>query len=148
VLADAITYQGISALCRSLGIDLQGLPADREGMRPDAFDAACAVSRPRAVFLVPSLPLSGFDLQTHENAPHAWLNLPEPWRGAGFARACGQRGVAVLSADAFAIGRETLAHAVRINVGAAPSMADLRHALTIIARLMCREGHLAISGTV
>src|SRR5580693_3583191 len=55
ILADSITYQGISALCRSQGLDLRGLPIDREGMRPDAFEAACASSRPRAVFLVPSL---------------------------------------------------------------------------------------------
>ena len=55
ILADLITYQGISALCRSQGLDLRGLSIDREGMRPDAFEAACASSRPRAVFLVPSL---------------------------------------------------------------------------------------------
>src|ERR1700730_18450005 len=55
VLADSITYQGISALCRSQGIDLRGVSIDREGMRPEAFETACASSRPRAVFLVPSL---------------------------------------------------------------------------------------------
>ena len=65
--------------------------------------------------------LAAFDVQTQETSPHAWLHLPEPWRGAAFARACRQRGVGVLPADAFAVGRETLAHAVRINVGAAPS---------------------------
>ena len=27
---------------------------------------------------------------------HAWLHLPEPWRGAAFARACLERGVGVL----------------------------------------------------
>ena len=59
ILADSITYQGISALCRSEGLDLRGLPIDREGMRPDAFEAACATLRPRAVFLVPSLHNSG-----------------------------------------------------------------------------------------
>jgi DNA-binding transcriptional MocR family regulator len=75
------------------------------------------------------------------------LHLPEPWRGAGFARACRQRGVGVLPADAFAVGRETLTHAVRINLGAAPSLGDLRQALSIIAELL-NAGHLEISGAV
>jgi DNA-binding transcriptional MocR family regulator len=75
------------------------------------------------------------------------LHLPEPWRGAAFARACRQRGVGVLPADAFAVGRETLAHAVRINVGAAPSSGELRQALSIMADLL-NAGHLEISGAV
>jgi DNA-binding transcriptional MocR family regulator len=273
ILADSITYQGISALCRSQGLELRGISIDREGMRPEAFEAACATSRPRAVFLVPSLhnpttvtltegrrlalaaiarrhnvliieddvyrplldsefpsfatlepeltihvsclskciapglrygfvvapravlgniaaalridcwsisPLTalvatslledgtarrivdqqreelrrrqailrdalvGFDVQTQETSPHAWLHLPEPWRGAVFARACRQRGVGVLPADAFAVGRETLAHAVRINVSAAPSQAELRQALSIMAGLLS-AGHIEIS---
>ena len=276
ILVDQITYQGISALCRSHGLDLRGLPADREGMRPDAFEDACQTWRPRAVFLVPSLhnpttvtlsesrrralaaiarrhnvliieddvyrplletplpsfaslepeltiyvgglskcvapglrfgfvvapravlgnvaaalridcwsvsplipliatslleegtaariierqreelrerqailaeALAAFDIQTHEASPHAWLHLPEPWRGASFARACRQRGVGVLPADAFAIGRETLAHAVRINVGAAPSRGELRQALGIIANLL-NAGNFELSGAI
>ena len=59
--------------------------------------------------------------------------LPSAWR--------------LLPADAFAVGRETLAHAVRINLGAAPSLNDLRHALAIIAALL-NAGHLEISGSV
>jgi DNA-binding transcriptional MocR family regulator len=276
ILVDQITYQGISALCRSQGLDLRGLPADREGMRPDAFEDACQTLRPRAVFLVPTLhnpttvtlseerrralaaiarrhnvliieddvyrplldtalpsfatlepeltvyvsglskcvapglrfgfvvvpravlgnvaaalridcwsvsplipliatslledgsvariierqreelqrrqailseALKPFDVQSHAVSPHAWLHLPEPWRGASFARACRQRGVGVLPADAFAIGRETLAHAVRINVGAAPSLGDLRQALGIIVGLL-NAGHFELSGAV
>jgi DNA-binding transcriptional MocR family regulator len=91
--------------------------------------------------------LAAFDVQTQETSPHAWLHLSEPWRGAAFARACRQRGVGVLPADAFAVGRETLAHAVRINVGAAPSSGELRQALSIIAELL-NAGHLEISGAV
>jgi DNA-binding transcriptional MocR family regulator len=276
VLADAVTYQGINALCRSLGLDLRGLPADREGMRPQAFEAACAHARPRAVFLVPSLhnpttvtlreerrralaaiarrhnvllieddvyrplldenipsfaaiepdltvyisclskcvapglrlgfvfgpralmghiatalrigcwsispltaligtilleegtagriidgqkeelrqrqkmlreALSHFDVQTHETSTHAWLHLPEPWRGASFARAARQRGVGLLPADAFAIGRETVSHAVRINVGAARSRADLRHALHTLVELMS-GGHFTMPDAI
>ncbi|WP_342358729.1 PLP-dependent aminotransferase family protein [Terrarubrum flagellatum] len=276
ILADAISYQGISALCRSLGLDLRGLPMDRDGMRPEAFEAACANWRPRAVFLIPSLhnpttttlseerrralaqiarahnvliieddvyrpllessppsfaalepeltihvsclskciapglrygfvvapravlghvaaalridcwsispltaliatsmledgaaariveiqreelrrrqtvlreALAGFDVQTNEIATHAWLHLPEPWRAAAFARACRQRGVGVLPADAFAVGREILTHAVRINLGAAPTLAALRQALFIIAELL-RSGDIEVSGAI
>jgi DNA-binding transcriptional MocR family regulator len=276
ILADAITYQGIGALCRSLGLDLRGVGGDREGMRPDALEAACATWRPRAVFLVPSLhnpttvtlseerrraiarvarrhnvliieddvyrpldesaapslasiepeltihvsclskclapglrlgfvvgpralignvaaalrvncwsisplsaligatlleegiideliatqkeelrqrqailrkSLSAFDVQTQDTSTHAWLHLPEPWRGAAFARASRQRGVALLPADAFAVGREILTHAVRINVGAARSQADLRRALEILVELL-RAGHLEVAGVV
>ena len=265
ILCDAITYQGIGALCRSQELDLRGLPMDRGGMRPEAFEAACINWRPRAVFLVPSLHnpttitldeerrhalaaiarrhnvliieddvyrslledsppsfatlepeltihvsclsksiapglrygfvvaprallghvatalridcwsinpltaliattiledgsaskmieaqrvelrarqailrevLSSFDVQTHETSPHAWLHLPEPWRDAAFARACRQRGVGVLPMEAFAVGRDTSIHAVRIHLGAAPSAADLKHALTTIADLL------------
>ncbi|TIX84323.1 MAG: PLP-dependent aminotransferase family protein, partial [Mesorhizobium sp.] len=55
VLADEVTYQGINALCRVHGLELRGVAMDRGGMRADAFDAACAQLRPRAVFLVPTL---------------------------------------------------------------------------------------------
>ncbi|MBV9114297.1 MAG: PLP-dependent aminotransferase family protein [Hyphomicrobiales bacterium] len=276
IVADAITYQGIGALCRSLGLDLRGISGDRDGMRPDAFEAACATLRPRAVFLVPSLHnpttvtlseerrraiaavarrhnvliieddvyrplveepipsfasiepeltlyvsclskcvapglrlgfvagpravmgnvaaalrvncwsvspltalvttilleegiadqliarqkeelrqrqavlrenLAGFDVQTQATSTHAWLHLPEPWRGAAFARASRQRGVGVLPADAFAVGREVLTHAVRINVGAARSQADLRRALETLVELM-NFGHLEVTGVV
>ena len=276
IVADAITYQGIGALCRSLGLDLRGISGDRDGMRPDAFESACATLRPRAVFLVPSLHnpttvtlseerrraiaavarrhnvliieddvyrplveepipsfasiepeltlyvsclskcvapglrlgfvagpravmgnvaaalrvncwsvspltalvttilleegiadqliarqkeelrqrqavlrenLAGFDVQTQATSTHAWLHLPEPWRGAAFARASRQRGVGVLPADAFAVGREVLTHAVRINVGAARSQADLRRALETLVELM-NFGHLEVTGVV
>jgi len=55
VVSPIPSLSGISALCRSQGVDLRGVSIDREGMRPDAFEAACSTLRPRAVFLVPSL---------------------------------------------------------------------------------------------
>ena len=55
VLADVITYQGISALCRAMSLELRGLPVDRGGLRPADLDVACTQSRPRALFLVPCL---------------------------------------------------------------------------------------------
>lgn len=264
ILADLVTYQGIKALCRSRGVDLRGLPADRQGMLLDAFEAACAQWRPRAVFLVPSLqnptavtlpadrrealaeiarrhnvliieddvyrpllddsppsfavlepeltihvsgfskciapglrmgfvaapkaligqiaaalrfdcwcisPLTAllgtllleeglvdtlvgqqreelrlrqdlvrtilqrFDVQTGATSTHAWLHLPEPWRGHVFARISQREGVKVLAGDAFAVGRQTAPDAVRINVAAARSRDDLRRGLEILAEL-------------
>lgn len=276
ILADAVTYQGVNALCHSLGLDLRGLPMDAEGMRPDAFETAAAQWRPRAVFLVPSLhnpttltisearrhaliaiarrhnvliieddvyrplleeappsfaslepeltfhiggmskavapglrlgfvfgpralmgqvaaalridcwsvspltaligsqlmetgaasriieaqkvelrrrhallteALSHFELQSHPTSTHAWVHLPEPWRAAAFARTCQQRGVGVLPADAFTIGRDPVPHAVRINLGAARSLTDLKRALDIMADLM-DSGHLQMASHV
>ena len=265
MLADAITYQGMKALCQSRGVELRGLPMDRQGMLPDAFEHACAHGRPRAVFLVPSLhnpttvtlplerreaiiktarqhnvliieddvygpllderlpsfatlepeltihvsgfskcvapglrmgflaspralmmkiaaalrtdcwcisPLSAlvgtllleegliddlitqqkdelrlrqelvrtvlgrFDVQTHDTSTHAWLHLPEPWRGPLFVRVSHREGVGVLGGDAFAVGRQAVPDAVRINVAAARSREDLRRGLEILAGLM------------
>jgi DNA-binding transcriptional MocR family regulator len=276
VLADAVTYQGINALCRSLGLELRGVSADRAGMLPDALEAACSRWQPRALFLVPSLhnpttvtlsearrsaiaevarrhnlliieddvygplldvrppsfavlepeltihvsglskcvapglrlgfvvapralvsdvasalrvncwspnPLAaligtvlledgivkdlierqkqelrlrqamvseilvGLDVQTHDTSTHAWLSLPEPWRGNAFARVCHKNGVGVLAAEAFTIGREASPHAVRINVAAARSRGDLQRALQILADL-ARTGHLHLHDMV
>jgi DNA-binding transcriptional MocR family regulator len=273
LLADTVTYQGIKALSQSRGVDLRGLPMDRHGMLPDAFETACAQWRPRAVFLVPSLhnpttvtlsldrreaiiraarthnvliieddvygplldsrppafailepeltihvagfskcvspglrmgfiaapralvaqiaaalridcwcvsplsalvatslleegavtdlitqqkeelrlrqalvagALSGFDLQTHETSTHAWLHLPEPWRGHVFTRVCQREGVGVLGGDAFAVGRQNAPDAVRINVGAARSREDLRRGLEILAGLLV-SSHLYLN---
>lgn len=55
LLADAVTYQGINALCRTLGLNLVGVDGDAEGMLPEALDRACALHTPKAVFLIPSI---------------------------------------------------------------------------------------------
>lgn len=55
ILADEITYQGIGALCLSMGLLLVPVKMDRDGMLPDDFAIACQRHAPRAVFLVPTL---------------------------------------------------------------------------------------------
>ena len=55
ILADAVTYQGITNLCRTLDVTLVPVEMDREGMRPNALEAACVQWQPRAVFVVPCL---------------------------------------------------------------------------------------------
>lgn len=90
--------------------------------------------------------LGRYDLHAHETATHAWLVLPEPWRSGVFVRACRERGVSVLPAEPFIVGREAAPHAVRINVGAARSREDLRMALQILASLLAgRHSHSLMS---
>lgn len=261
ILVDAVTYQGIGALCRSLNLNPVPVAMDRAGMVPDRLTVACRTYHPRAVFLVPTLhnpttitmplerkqaiariardermliieddvyralkpdappsfasfagdiavhitsvsksvapglrlgavfapsalsddiasvlrtncwstsPLNAliatrlvedghmdriiggqraefaarqesvrqalvdFDVATDDDSTHVWLQLPEPWRANAFVRACLQHGVGVLSGEAFAIGRDHVPHAVRINVGAARSREELGRALAII----------------
>ncbi len=55
VLADEITYQGVMALCHTLGLSLIGVGMDSNGMRPEALDYACGKFKPRAVILIPTL---------------------------------------------------------------------------------------------
>ncbi len=276
ILADAVTYQGISSLCRSLELDLRAVAMDRGGMVPDLLDRACAQLRPRAVFLVPNFHnptattlsverrhalldiarrhnvliieddvygpllddrppafaslepdltvhvsglskcvapglrlgfvvapraligniaamlrincwsigplgaligarmiedgtiqriveeqkqelrvrqvllrecLGSFHFRTGETSTHAWLELPEPWRGNVFVRLAHQNGVGLLAGDAFAIGRDTIPHAVRINVGAARSHADLKRALVTLADLLA-NGHRHVDTSI
>ena len=265
VLADAITYQGVAALSRSLEIELRPVAMDDEGLLPDALDAACTEHQPRALFVVPCLHnptaitlsaarreriveiarrhemliveddvyrplvddaplafaqlapertiyvtslsktvapglrygaavapvamvadiaamqrvacwsisplnaliatrliedgtltqiidgqkaelrlrqtllrecLAGFDVLTGEASTHAWLRLPSPWRANAFVAVARERGVAVLPADAFAIGQHAVPHAVRINVAAARSRDGLRRGLELLADVM------------
>lgn len=276
VLADSVTYQGSNALCRTLGIDLRGVPGDDGGMLPERFAQACVELRPRAVFLVPSLhnpttvtldeprrrelvdvaarhdvlvieddvyrpllddspgslhalypertfylsglskcvapglrfgfvaapeafaddvatalrvdcwsvePLSALiathlfesgqagriiegqkqelrarhailseylgahQLASHPTSTHAWLQIPEPWRGSAFALTCREHGVGVLPGEAFTLRQEAPPHAVRLNLSAARSRDELRRALGIIAELTV-SGHRHVSDTV
>lgn len=80
--------------------------------------------------------LGAFDVVTDDAAPHAWLNLPEPWQGNAFARVASQNGVGILPGEAFAIDRTLIPHAVRINLGAARSREDLRRALETLRKIL------------
>jgi DNA-binding transcriptional MocR family regulator len=55
ILADMVTYQGISALCRTLELNLVGVPGDERGMSPTALREACTLHKPRVVFIVSSI---------------------------------------------------------------------------------------------
>jgi hypothetical protein len=48
----------------------------------------------------------------------------------------------VLSGEAFAVGRDSIPHAVRINVGAARSREDLRRALESLRDILAGDRRL------
>lgn len=86
--------------------------------------------------------LAGLDVMTDDDAAHAWLRLPEPWRVSSFVRVCAQHGVGVLSGEVFSVSRDVAPHAVRINVAAARSRDQLMRALQIVAQILSGKNRL------
>ncbi|MES1951639.1 transcriptional regulator, GntR family with aminotransferase domain-containing protein [Salinisphaera sp. S4-8] len=52
---EAISYPGIKGIAAHLGIRPAALPADRDGLDPDAFAALCAADPPKALYINPTL---------------------------------------------------------------------------------------------
>jgi DNA-binding transcriptional MocR family regulator len=55
LLTEALTYPGMKALAALLGLKLQPLPIDAEGLLPEAFEAACRAGAAKALYVVPTL---------------------------------------------------------------------------------------------
>src|SRR4051812_9175199 len=55
VLCEALTYPGIRSIAAQLGVKLAGLPMDAEGIDIDALTAACKKTKPKALYLNPTL---------------------------------------------------------------------------------------------
>jgi DNA-binding transcriptional MocR family regulator len=55
IACEAVTYPGIKGIAAQLGLRLVGLPADDEGVDPDAFAALCASDVPKALYLNPTI---------------------------------------------------------------------------------------------
>lgn len=55
ILTDAVTYQGITALCSTLELNLVGVTGDERGMCPKALRKACDEHKPRVIFIVSSI---------------------------------------------------------------------------------------------
>ena len=79
---------------------------------------------------------SRYDLMGHESALHFWLRLPEPLRSDECVGQAKQRGVLVAGAEAFAIGRRDVPHAVRVCIGSVPHRDDLRRGLEILGDVL------------
>ncbi len=54
ICCEAITYPGLKGLASQLGIRLHGLPADDEGIDPEAFAAVCVLDPPKALYCNPT----------------------------------------------------------------------------------------------
>jgi DNA-binding transcriptional MocR family regulator len=54
IACEAVTYPGIKGIASQLGIRLVGLPADDEGIDPEALGAMCASDPPKALYLNPT----------------------------------------------------------------------------------------------
>ncbi len=55
VLTETLTFPGMKAAARALGLRLVGVAMDADGIRPDALKAACKAHKPKAVYLTPTL---------------------------------------------------------------------------------------------
>ncbi|NIR45371.1 MAG: PLP-dependent aminotransferase family protein [Gemmatimonadetes bacterium] len=55
VLVEEVTYSGMKCLAGLLGVRLEPLPLDGEGILPDALRAACQAHRPAALYCMPTL---------------------------------------------------------------------------------------------
>ena len=80
--------------------------------------------------------LSGYDFRASAAGFHTWLTLPPPWRANDFAARVRQRGVAIIPAEAFVVGRAPAPHAVRVCLGGTTSRTELAGGLAILSRLL------------
>jgi len=55
ILTGELTYSGMKSLANFLHVRLRGLLMDEEGIRPDAFEAACATTEAKALYCMPTL---------------------------------------------------------------------------------------------
>lgn len=55
ILSEDVTYPGIRAIAARLGIHVQGVASDADGILPDALAAAIETHRPKALYLNPTL---------------------------------------------------------------------------------------------
>jgi DNA-binding transcriptional MocR family regulator len=75
-------------------------------------------------------------IHTAPHAPHAWLELPDPWTKDEFTRWSQSSGVFVLASEAFAVGRANTDHAVRLSIAAAVNREALAGAAQKIAEAL------------
>ncbi len=91
--------------------------------------------------------LGAWDMDCPPGSQYAWLRLPEPWRAADFAAAAERAGVIVVPAGHFAVGRQEIAHGVRIGLGPPRYRVDLESGLNLLAELL-RDGPGQSFGTI
>lgn len=55
VLTERLTNYGLKVLCSTIGLHLEGIAIDEDGLLPEAFDAACRRLGPKVLYTVPTL---------------------------------------------------------------------------------------------
>jgi DNA-binding transcriptional MocR family regulator len=80
--------------------------------------------------------LEGLPYRPKSYSYHLWLPLPDPWTTAAFVNHVEDRGVRVMPAETFAVGREETPHAVRVCLGAVSDHHDLDRGLRILAKAL------------
>jgi DNA-binding transcriptional MocR family regulator len=83
--------------------------------------------------------LAGHAFAGDPNGHHLWLPLPPTWSEARFAAHLQNRGIGVVTSDAFAV--DQTAPGVRIALGAASSRANLTRALDIVHEALTIGGY-------
>jgi DNA-binding transcriptional MocR family regulator len=86
--------------------------------------------------------LDGYHYSTHPAAYHLWLDLPEPWRSGQFVSQARQRGVLIVPAETFVIGRNPAPHAVRISLGGLDERRSVERGLRTLAALLAERPSL------
>ncbi len=87
--------------------------------------------------------LAGSDVQSHPEAFHLWLRLPEPWNRAAFAAQLRGQRVNVVVSDAFAVAAPA-PEAVRICLGGSASRVEISAALELIADTLAQPAAQAV----
>ncbi|MCC7017089.1 MAG: PLP-dependent aminotransferase family protein [Rhodospirillales bacterium] len=77
--------------------------------------------------------LAGIPSRTHPKSLHLWIPLPDPWRSETFVAELKAKGVWVLPAETFAVGRAPVPHAVRVCLGSARGRAAVERGLELLA---------------
>ena len=83
--------------------------------------------------------LAGFEFRQHPTALHAWLDLPPPWRPEAFVAEARLKNVAITPAQPFLPEGAPVPPGIRISVGAARSVAELRAGLAVLVDLLERQ---------
>ncbi|MFJ3307271.1 PLP-dependent aminotransferase family protein [Streptomyces sp. NPDC086549] len=131
----------VSAALRSAGATATGFALDAASRWiADGTVAAVMAAKRRdaaARNLIAARRLTGFSVTADPHAYFCWWRLPEPWRAETFVAAAARHGIAVTPAGAFAAGRGSSPHAVRIGL-ASPSPQTLDRALGTLAEIAQR----------
>jgi DNA-binding transcriptional MocR family regulator len=91
--------------------------------------------------------LQGADarVRSHADGYYVWLELPQRWPMARFAREARRRGVAVAPADIFALEGTAPPNAVRVGLTSPPGRETLLHGLRTLAGLLEGASGVAMS---